>query len=156
MIGFGYDLHRLARGETLILCGVKIEAEFGTVAHSDGDAALHALCDALLGAAAMGDIGEHFPDTDTEFKGADSKKLLEITLRMVRQKNLELVNVDITIVLQKPKLKEYKPKMKRLLASLCGLPENRVNVKAKTSEKLGPVGEGLAVEAYCAVEMYYE
>lgn len=148
MIGFGYDLHRLAEGETLILGGVQIPSDTGTVAHSDGDVLIHAICDAILGAAGMGDIGEHFPDTDEQYKNADSSKLLQDVLKMIREEALEIVNIDSTIILEKPKLKQYKIKITENLAMICSLGRERINIKATTNEKTGPVGRGEAIAVY--------
>lgn len=153
MIGFGYDVHRLAEGESLILAGVPIDSPFGTVAHSDGDVALHALCDAMLGAIGMGDIGEHFPDTDIKWKGADSAVFVRECLRMITEQECVLINVDLALVLEAPKIKPYKEQMKTRLAELCSLPLNRVNIKATTSEKLGFVGRGEGVQAYCVCQV---
>jgi 2-C-methyl-D-erythritol 2,4-cyclodiphosphate synthase len=153
MIGFGYDCHKLKSGESLILGGIKIESEFGTLAHSDGDAVLHALCDALLGASGLGDIGEHFPDNDMQYKDKDSSYFVIETIKMVHDKKLKIINIDVTIILEKPKLKDYKFLMKEKIALLCGIPEARVNIKAKTSEKLGFAGRSEGVEVYCVCEI---
>lgn len=154
MVGLGYDSHRFAEGESLIIGGVKIPCEFGTVAHSDGDALLHALIDSLLGASALGDIGELFPDNDAKYKNADSGKLTEEVIKIIYEKGYEIVNIDATIVLEKPKLKEYKPKMKKRIAELCRIDESQVNIKAKTNEKLGFTGrsEGIACYSICQLE----
>ncbi|MGE5479117.1 MAG: 2-C-methyl-D-erythritol 2,4-cyclodiphosphate synthase [Chloroflexota bacterium] len=151
MVGFGYDSHRLAEGESLILGGVKLESPLGTVAHSDGDALLHAIADAVLGAAALGDIGEHFPDTDERWRGANSMDLLRECCRMSREAGYELVNIDCTLALEKPKVSPFKQEMRRNIAIACGLPSERVNVKATTNEKMGFVGrqEGVAAFAVC-------
>jgi 2-C-methyl-D-erythritol 2,4-cyclodiphosphate synthase len=154
MVGLGYDSHRFAPGESLIIGGVKIPSEFGTVAHSDGDALLHALIDSLLGAAALGDIGELFPDNDARYKNADSGQLTEEVVKIIYEKGYEIINIDATIVLEKPKLKEYKPKMKKRIAELCRIDESQVNIKAKTNEKLGFTGrsEGIACYSICQLE----
>lgn len=151
MVGFGYDVHRLAKGESLILGGITIDSDFGTVAHSDGDVLLHSIIDALMGAAGLGDIGEHFPDTSEEFRGISSVELMNRTMVMLEDMNYKIVNIDATINVEKPKLKEYKPLIKNNIAKLCGLPENRVNIKATTNEKMGFTGngEGIAVYAVC-------
>lgn len=153
MVGFGYDIHRLAENETFILGGIKIEYELGTVAHSDGDVVLHSLIDALIGAAALGDIGEHFPDNDMKYKNIDSAVLLKKTIELLEQNYFAIENVDITIVLQKPKLSPYKDAIKNNIAKLCKLEAKRVNVKAKTSENLGFIGrsEGVACYSVCLV-----
>ncbi len=153
MVGFGYDCHRLAKGEQLILGGIEIDSESGTVAHSDGDVVLHALCDALLGAGGLGDIGEHFPDTEPKYKGADSSFFINEVLRLLNDKGFSLINIDVTIILEKPKLGEYKQQIRENTARLCGLADERVNIKAKTSEKLGFAGRSEGVEAYCVCEI---
>ncbi|MFN8367586.1 MAG: 2-C-methyl-D-erythritol 2,4-cyclodiphosphate synthase [Candidatus Kapaibacterium sp.] len=153
MVGLGYDVHRLAEGESLILGGVRIESPIGTVAHSDGDVLLHALCDAILGAAGLGDIGEHFPDTDTKWKNADSTKFVTAVVEMITDQRLQLVNVDVTLVLESPKILPYKQQMRSTIALLCGLPEQRVNLKATTSEKLGFVGNKEGVQAYAICQL---
>jgi 2-C-methyl-D-erythritol 2,4-cyclodiphosphate synthase len=154
MVGFGYDVHRLAEGESLILGGVQIPSAFGTVAHSDGDVLLHALCDALLGALALGDIGEHFPDTDAAYKGASSMDLLRHVMVLLDERGYKIVNIDCTLVLERPKILPYKPAMRENIAQACRLPLERVSLKATTSEKLGFVGAGQGVQAYsvCQVE----
>ncbi len=148
-IGNGYDVHALAHGRELWLGGVRIESEVGCVAHSDGDAAIHALCDALLGALALGDIGKHFPDTSEEYRDIDSKVLLQRTMAQVKAEGWAVGNVDITIVLQRPKLAPYVPQMRSTLAGLLGVSTDAVSVKATTSEGLGFAGrgEGLCVWA---------
>ena len=153
MVGFGYDIHRLAAGESLVLGGVEIPSDFGTVAHSDGDVLLHALADALLGAAGLGDIGEHFPDTDAAYRGISSLELLRRVLELVRVDGYELVNVDCTLVLEKPKILPYKAAMRARIAETCGLEPRRVSLKATTSEKLGFVGAGEGIEAYAVCQL---
>jgi 2-C-methyl-D-erythritol 2,4-cyclodiphosphate synthase len=153
MVGFGYDIHRLAEGESLILGGVEIPSAFGTVAHSDGDVLLHALCDALLGAAGLGDIGEHFPDTDAQYRGISSIELLRHVMDLLHKENYRLVNVDCTLVLEKPKILPHKPAMRERIAEVCALPLKRVSLKATTSEKLGFVGAGEGIEAYAACQI---
>ena len=146
-IGEGWDTHPLVTGRPLILGGVTIPHTHGLLGHSDADALLHAITDALLGAAGLGDIGRHFPDTDPAFQGADSVRLLQAAAERVRASGYEPVNVDSTIVAQAPKMAPYIAAMRtRIAAALC-LPEDAVNVKAKTAEKMGPVGEGRAIEA---------
>ncbi|MFH1049507.1 MAG: 2-C-methyl-D-erythritol 2,4-cyclodiphosphate synthase [bacterium] len=153
MIGFGYDCHKLAKGEKLILGGIEIDSEFGTIAHSDGDVVLHSLCDALLGATGQGDIGEHFPDSDMKYKNADSRIFVEETMKIIHKKEFVLQNVDITIVLEKPKLKKYKQKIRESVSKLCGLAVERVNIKAKTSETMGFVGRSEGIESFCICEV---
>lgn len=146
-VGFGYDSHRLSAGLPLVLGGVKIESPVGCVAHSDGDAVIHALCDALFGAAGLPDIGEHFPDTDPAYKQVDSKLLLQRSIALLHQQGWQVNQVDITLVLEKPKLATYKPLMRSCLASILQIPEDRMSIKAKTNEGMGFVGrqEGVAV-----------
>ena len=146
-IGEGWDTHALVAGRPLILGGVRIEHSHGLLGHSDADALLHAITDALLGAAGLGDIGRHFPDTDPAFKGADSSVLLAEAARRVRGAGWRIVNIDSTIVAQAPKLAPHIPAMCAGIAAVLGLAAGSVNVKAKTAEKMGPVGEGRAIEA---------
>jgi 2-C-methyl-D-erythritol 2,4-cyclodiphosphate synthase len=150
-IGEGWDIHKLVEGRKLILGGVDIPHTKGLLGHSDADALLHAITDALLGAAAMGDIGTHFPDTDAQFKGADSAVLLAEAARRVRAQGFEIGNVDSTVIAQAPKLAPHIPAMRQSIARTLGLEVGQVNVKAKTAEKMGPVGEGLAMEARAVV-----
>jgi 2-C-methyl-D-erythritol 2,4-cyclodiphosphate synthase len=147
LVGIGYDSHRLAAGRRLILGGVEIPHEQGLDGHSDADVLTHAVIDALLGAAGLGDIGEHFPDTDERFSGADSLELLETALASVAAAGLEVINVDCTIVMQEPKLGAHKQAIRTSLATALGLPEARVNVKASTGEGIGFVGRGEGVAA---------
>ncbi|MGJ0429837.1 2-C-methyl-D-erythritol 2,4-cyclodiphosphate synthase [Methylobacter sp.] len=153
-VGQGYDVHRFKEGEYIILGGVKIDYEKGLEAHSDGDVVLHALSDALLGAAALGDIGKHFPDTDPEFKGADSRVLLRHVYRIVQEKGYSLVNADITIIAQAPKMAPHISAMCRNIADDLEVDVDCVNVKATTTEKLGFEGrkEGIAVQAVVLIE----
>jgi len=146
-IGEGWDTHALVTGRPLILGGIRIEHSHGLLGHSDADALLHAITDALLGAAGLGDIGRHFPDTDPLFKGADSSVLLAEAARRVRAAGWDIVNIDSTIVAQAPKLAPHIPAMCTGIAATLGLATGSVNVKAKTAEKMGPVGEGRAIEA---------
>lgn len=154
MVGFGYDLHRLVEGESLILGGVNIESSIGTLAHSDGDVLLHAIIDAILGSIGEGDIGEHFPDTDIKNKNIDSKIMLSYTLNLLKAKGYELVNVDNTIVLEKPKLSPIKEEIRSSVAQLLGLPNKRVNIKATTNEKQDSIGksESIVVYSICQVK----
>ena len=153
-IGHGYDVHRLVEGRDLILGGVKIEFELGLLGHSDADVLLHAVSDALLGAAGLGDIGRHFPDTDPQYKGADSRVLLRHVVKLVKENGYRISNVDVTMIAQKPKLKDHIPQMVKNIAADLEIAENRVNVKATTEEKLGFTGtmEGLRCHAVCLLE----
>jgi len=146
-VGEGWDTHQLVAGRPLVLGGVTIPHSHGLLGHSDADALLHAITDAVLGAAALGDIGRHFPDTDPMFKGADSIVLLTEAVRRVRAAGFEPLNVDATIVAQAPKMAPHIPAMCQAIAQALGLALDAVNVKAKTAEKMGPVGEGRAIEA---------
>ena len=147
-IGHGYDVHRLVEGRKLILCGVEVPYERGLLGHSDADVALHALMDALLGAAAMGDIGRHFPDTDPAYAGADSGRLLDHVVGLLRGKGYGVVNADVTIICQRPKLKDYIEQMRENVAAHLGVDIDCVNVKATTTEKLGFEGEGLGISSH--------
>lgn len=153
-IGTGYDVHRLEKERKLILGGVEIPFEKGLLGHSDADVLLHAVSDALLGAAALGDIGKHFPDTDPAFEGADSLKLLEETVRLVKEEGYKVGNVDATVIAQKPKLAAYIPEMRENISKALGVEKSRVNVKATTEEHLGFTGEGLGIsaQAVCLLE----
>ncbi len=153
-IGHGYDVHRLVAGRDLILGGVTIDFELGLLGHSDADVLLHAVSDALLGAAGLGDIGKHFPDTDPQYKGADSRVLLRHVVKLVKEQGYRISNVDVTMIAQKPKLKDHIPQMVKNIAADLQIPENRVNVKATTEEKLGFTGsmEGLRCHAVCLLE----
>jgi 2-C-methyl-D-erythritol 2,4-cyclodiphosphate synthase len=146
-IGEGWDTHALVAGRPLVLGGVRIAHSHGLLGHSDADALLHAITDALLGAAGLGDIGRHFPDTDAAFKGADSAQLLAEAARRVRGEGWDIGNVDSTIVAQAPKMAPHIPAMRERIAAVLGLLPECINVKAKTAEKMGPVGEGRAIEA---------
>lgn len=146
-IGQGFDVHQLVEGRKLIMGGVDIPYSKGLLGHSDADVLLHAICDALLGAAALGDIGRHFPDTDAQFKGADSSVLLAEAARRVRAAGFEIGNIDSTVIAQAPKLAPHIGAMCEGIARTLGLAVNQVNVKAKTAEKMGPVGQGLSIEA---------
>lgn len=153
-IGHGYDVHRFGEGDHIVLCGVNLPHDHGLVAHSDGDVAIHALCDALLGALALGDIGQHFPDTDEAYWGADSAVLLEHCYRLVQSKGYCLGNADITIAAQAPKLSPYITAMRERLADILSVSVGQLSVKATTTEKLGFVGrkEGIAVDAVVLLE----
>ena len=150
-VGQGYDVHQLVEGRDLILGGVNIPFEKGLLGHSDADALLHAITDALLGAAGLGDIGSHFPDTAAEFKDADSRVLLREAYQSVQVLGWKVVNVDTTVIAQKPKLAPHIPSMRANIAADLGLPENCVNIKGKTNEKLGYLGRMEAIEAQAAV-----
>ena len=150
----GYDVHKLVEGRDLILGGVKIDYEKGLLGHSDADVLLHAVSDALLGAAGLGDIGRHFPDTDPQYKGADSLMLLREVYRKISEKGFRVGNIDVTMIAQKPKLKDFIPQMQENIAAAVGVAPDRVNVKATTEEKLGFTGsgEGMACHAVCLLE----
>ena len=153
-IGTGYDVHKLTEGRELILCGVKIPYEKGLLGHSDADVAAHAVIDALLGAAALGDIGTHFPDTDPAYKGISSMELLKQVGKMLEERLYLIENIDVTIIAQKPKLAAYLPDMVKNIADVLGLEKDRINVKATTEEGLGFTGAGLGIasNAVCLLE----
>ncbi|WP_033170275.1 2-C-methyl-D-erythritol 2,4-cyclodiphosphate synthase [Selenomonas sp. ND2010] len=146
--GMGYDVHRLVEGRKLIIGGVEIPHTLGLLGHSDADVLLHAVADALLGAAAMGDIGRHFPDTDPRFEGADSMKLLAHVVELLTEKGYKVGNVDATIVAQKPKMKDFIPQMNENIARVLGVESDQINVKATTEEKLGFTGTEQGISAY--------
>ena len=150
-IGEGWDVHALVPGRKLVIGGVEIPFERGLLGHSDADVLMHAITDALLGAAGLGDIGRHFPDTDERFRGADSAVLLTEAARRVRERGLRIGNVDSTVIAQAPRLAPHVDAMRDRIAAALDLGPDRVNVKAKTAEKLGPVGQGLAIEARAVV-----
>ena len=150
-IGQGYDVHKLVEGRKCIICGVEIPYEKGLLGHSDADVALHALSDAILGAAALGDIGKHFPDTDPQFEGADSRVLLQKVVALVKEKGFSVGNADVTIIAQKPKMLPYIEQMKQNVALDLELSEDRVNIKATTTEKLGFEGRGEGIAAMSIV-----
>ena len=149
--GLGWDVHRLAPKRPLILGGVTIPSEFGLEGHSDADILAHAITDAILGAASLGDIGMHFPDTDPRWKGADSLVFLKHAHELARGAGFELLHVDSTVIIERPKLKDYRMAIREKLAAALGLPLDRVSVKFKTAEKVGPVGEGRSAEAQAVV-----
>lgn len=153
-IGHGYDVHRFCEGRPLFLGGIEIPHDKGLLGHSDADVLLHAICDALLGAAALGDIGKHFPDNDNTFKNIDSKLLLKNTVSLIAEKGYKVGNIDATVIAQKPKLAPYIEGMKNCIAEICGVDADCVNVKATTEEKLGFTGreEGIASHAVCIIE----
>jgi len=149
--GFGFDTHKLEAGRDFWLGGIRIQHDRGATGHSDADVLIHAICDALLGAAGLGDIGTHFPDTSSEFKDIDSKILLKRTFNLVLEKGYLLGNLDTTIVLQNPKISSYVPEMVRTLAATLNTEESRISIKAKTSEKLGFIGREEGLSAYAIV-----
>lgn len=153
-IGHGYDVHRLEKGRKLIIGGVCIPFEYGLQGHSDADVLLHAVCDALLGAAALGDIGKHFPDTDESLLGIDSRILLRKTVKLIGDAGFSVCNIDATVIVQKPKLSSFTDKMRINIASDCEIDVSAVNIKATTEEKLGFTGEGLGIAAHavCLLE----
>ena len=153
-IGQGFDAHALVEGRRLVIGGVEIPHEKGLAGHSDADVLIHAVCDALLGAAGLGDIGKHFPDSDPRFKDIDSRKLLREVVRLLTDRGLKAANVDATIIAQAPKMASHIPAMRANLAADLGIPPDAINVKAKTTEKLGFVGrgEGIAAEAVALLE----
>ncbi|MBA3664604.1 MAG: 2-C-methyl-D-erythritol 2,4-cyclodiphosphate synthase [Bacteroidetes bacterium] len=153
-IGFGYDVHPLGEGRELWLGGVKLEFDKGCVGHSDADVLLHAICDALLGAANLRDIGFHFPNTDERYKGADSKLLLKEVVRLLKEKNYAIGNIDATLNLEAPKINPHIEKMQKIMAPILEIDEDNISVKATTNEKLGYVGRGEGVNAYAVALIY--
>ena len=147
-IGYGYDVHQLAEGENFVLGGIQIDHTKGAIGHSDADVLIHVICDAILGAANMRDIGFHFPDTSSDYKGIDSKILLKNVMALVRAKGFELGNIDSTICLQKPKINPYIPDMQKTLAACMKIEEDQISIKATTTEKLGFVGSEEGVSAH--------
>ncbi len=152
--GLGWDVHRLVEGRPMILGGVTIPSEFGLEGHSDADILFHAVTDALLGAAALGDIGMHFPDTDPKWKGADSGQFLKHAVKLGAEQGYSIVNVDTTVILERPKLKDYREAIRKSLAEALDLSLDRVSVKFKTAERVGPVGEGKSAEAQAIVMLF--
>lgn len=152
--GFGYDVHQLKEGLDFWLGGIKIPHTHGALGHSDADVLIHVICDALLGAANLRDIGFHFPDTDPKYKGVDSKILLKEVMRLLREQNYEVSNVDSTICLQEPKINPHIPAMKTCLSEVMGIPEEDISIKATTTEKLGFVGKKEGVAAYASVLIF--
>lgn len=150
-IGFGVDFHQLGEGRDLMIGGVHIPHDKGAIGHSDADVLLHAICDAMLGAACLGDIGVHFPDTDVSYKNIDSKILLKETVRIVKAEGYQLVNIDSTLCLQEPKIKPFVPQMQQTIASITGISEKAVSIKATTTEKMGFVGRKEGLVAYATV-----
>jgi len=152
-MGLGWDVHRIAPGRPLILGGVTVQSEFGLEGHSDADVLAHAITDAILGAAALGDIGMHFPDTDPQWKGCDSLVFLRHANTLAQERGFRIVNVDSTVILERPKLKDYRMPIRQALAAALSLDLDRVSVKFKTAEKVGPVGEGRSAEAQAIVTL---
>ncbi len=152
-IGQGFDVHRLVEGRKCIIGGVDIPFEKGLDGHSDADVLLHAICDALLGAAGLGDIGVHFPPTDDQFKGIDSRQLLRHVVQLLKEKGYSIGNIDATVICERPKLKPHTPAMQHNIATDCGIGADAINIKATTTEKLGFTGrgEGIAAEAVCLI-----
>lgn len=157
-VGIGYDVHKLVEGRDLIIGGVKIPHTLGLLGHSDADVLLHAIMDALLGAAALGDIGKHFPDTDPQYKGISSVKLLEHVAKLIAEKGYVVENIDATIIAQKPKMRPYITEMEQNIAKALGIDESQINVKATTEEGLGFTGteQGISSQAICALTTIYE
>ena len=153
-IGHGYDVHKLENGKNFIIGGIQIDHDKGAVGHSDADVVIHVICDALLGALSLGDIGKHFPDTDEKYKGIDSKVLLYKVLDLVKEKEYRVSNVDVTILLQKPKLRDHINSMRATLSNIMGIDISQISVKATTTEGLGFVGreEGVAAHCVCLIE----
>lgn len=149
--GFGYDIHALVKKRAFILGGINIPHKKGFLAHSDGDVLIHALIDALLGASSLGDIGTHFPDNDSSYKNINSVVLLEKTIALLEERDLQIINIDATIICQQPKLSPYKEIIAENLASIIGIPQERISIKAKTKENMDSVGKGKAVEVMCNV-----
>lgn len=152
--GIGFDVHQFAAGRKLIIGGVIIPFDKGLLGHSDADVLLHAVADALLGAASLGDIGQHFPDTDSTFKNADSKNLLDYVVKLIHENNYEIENVDSVLTLQKPKVAPFIPEMKKVISSILKIDENRVSIKATTTEHLGFVGREEGAAAFATVLIY--
>ena len=155
-IGSGIDVHQLVEGRELWLGGIKIPHHKGALGHSDADVLLHAICDALLGALALGDIGTHFPDTDASYKNIDSKILLQRSYDLIKQKNYTIVNIDSSVVLEAPKIKKYAPEMKKLIAAILEISEEDISIKATTNEKMGFIGREEGVVAYATVLLYLQ
>ena len=151
--GLGWDNHRIAAGRPLIIGGISIPCEFGLEGHSDADVLAHAITDALLGAAALGDIGMHFPDSDPRWKGCDSMRFLEHACELVREKGYAVANIDSTVILERPKLKDFRMPIREKLAGTIGIEVDRISVKFKTAEKVGPVGEGRSAESQAIVTL---
>jgi len=153
-IGFGIDIHQLAEGRKLFIGGVQLESDFGAVGHSDADVLLHAICDAILGAANLRDIGFHFPDTDPAYKGIDSRLLLKESYRLVKEKGYSIGNIDSTVLLEAPKVNPYIPQMQEIIAELLEVDTDQISIKATRGEKMGYIGKGLGIQAYANVLIY--
>ncbi|WP_245676507.1 2-C-methyl-D-erythritol 2,4-cyclodiphosphate synthase [Crocinitomix algicola] len=153
-IGFGVDIHQLVPGRDLIIGGVKFDSEFGALGHSDADVLLHAICDAILGAANLRDIGFHFPDTDPRYKGADSKKLLKESYKLIKDKGYKVGNIDCTVLLEAPKVNPHIPAMQNVIAELLQVDIDRISIKATRGEKMGFVGNGDGIQAYASALIY--
>ena len=153
-IGHGYDVHKLEEGKKFIIGGIEIDHDKGAVGHSDADVVIHVICDALLGALSLGDIGKHFPDTDNKYKGIDSKILLQKVMKLVKEEKYQISNIDVTILLQKPKLRNYIDSMRDTLSNIMEINKSQISVKATTTEGLGFVGreEGVAAHCVCIVK----
>ncbi len=150
-IGFGFDVHQLSSGKTFYLGGIEVPHHKGAVGHSDADVMIHAICDAILGAANLGDIGKHFPDTSADYKNIDSKILLKRVCELLSETDYKIGNIDVTLCLQQPKIAEYIPAMKKCMADVMSIPENDLSIKATTTEKLGFVGREEGVSCYAVV-----
>ncbi len=153
-VGYGYDVHKFSEGRKLVLGGIEIPYHKGLEGHSDADVLIHSICDALLGAAALRDIGYHFPDTANQYKGIDSKILLKNTLALIREKGYEVGNIDVTVCLEKPKLKDHIPAMVSTLAKTMQIPESSISIKATTTEKLGFTGREEGISSSCVALIY--
>jgi 2-C-methyl-D-erythritol 2,4-cyclodiphosphate synthase len=153
-IGFGIDIHQLRQGIPLVVGGVNIPSDKGAHGHSDADVLIHAICDALLGAANLRDIGQHFPDTDPRYKGANSRIFLEETFKLIQQKGFSVGNIDSTVLLEQPKLNPHVPEMAKNIAGILNIDQENVSIKATRGEKMGPVGEGIAIQAYATVLIF--
>ncbi len=153
-IGFGVDIHQLVQGRDLIIGGVKIDSPIGALGHSDADVLLHAICDAILGAANLRDIGYHFSDTDPQFKGIDSQFLLKESFKLVKQKGYKIGNIDCTILLEKPKVNPHINKMQNIIASILEVDADSISIKATRGEKLGYIGNSKGIQAYCNALIY--
>jgi 2-C-methyl-D-erythritol 2,4-cyclodiphosphate synthase len=153
-IGFGFDVHQLVTGRDLWLGGIKLEHSLGALGHSDADVLLHAICDALLGAAALGDIGKHFPDTDKNFKNIDSKILLSNVCKLLEENNFSIGNIDCTLVMEKPKIAPYIDKMRACISEILDIPQNCISIKATTNEKMGFIGRQEGVTAHAVALIY--
>lgn len=149
--GFGFDVHQLIKGREFWLGGVHVPSEIGALGHSDADVLLHAICDAILGALALGDIGKHFPDTSSEFKNIDSKILLEKTILLMKEKGYRVNNIDSTVCLEEPKIGKHIPEMQKVISTICGIETDAISIKATTNEKMGFIGRKEGIAAYATV-----